>query len=437
MQSSDVYLRMLRWLDWADLAALACASPEHYGWPSAPAAWPAAESRELDLARPEHGRLVQLWGHAWHRAGARPRVPRLEVSIHEQLLAQLSWLGSPVSIEGLVLRMGWRVTAAAALQCLQGLPRCLPRLSHLDVASCPRLGSEYLPCLEGWHESLRSLRLGAWPGELGASELAPLASLGQLRHLSLSGCRVLADAGLVRLRGLRLLRHLSLSGCGRLTDAGLEHLAGLQGLRHLDLSSCPVNSSTRRLPERRREFAHDLARVLVVFMRYNYGLDLEQQGGFRLSPAVRGIIASYEVHNRGRVVPVEYVYITIVGWREHFAYKKIGHIKFEQYVLDEDVPRELEAEEVELGTDDESDGEQQQQADAAPVVSTTPTPPSTVLVKLARQGLSSWTLAKILLHRLRKVLGRLWRALCAAPPELTAVPLTALLCLCVWKVLGV
>eukprot|EP00808_Paulinella_micropora_P032269 g22662.t1 len=164
-------------------------------------------------------------------------------------------------------------------------------------------------------------------------------------------------------------------------------------------------------------------------------------GGFRLPPAVRGIIASYEDHNRGRVVPVEYVYITIVGWRERFAYKKICHIKFEQYVLDEDVPRELEAEEVELGTDDESDGEQQQQADAAPIVEYDPDAPigpsPQELVKLARQGLSSWTLAKILLHRLRKVLGRLWRALCAAPPELTAVPLTALLCLCVWKVLGV
>eukprot|EP00808_Paulinella_micropora_P021088 g79391.t1 len=112
-------------------------------------------------------------------------------------------------------------------------------------------------------------------------------------------------------------------------------------------------------------------------------------------------------------------------------------IAHDQYDLDEDVPRELEAEEMELGTDDESDGEQEQQTDAALVVEYDPDAPidgageageaGSVIVDAGQDPSSSPS----------QGFGSSWRALSAAAPELTAVPLTALLCLCVWKVLGV
>ncbi|CUE68334.1 receptor-type protein kinase, putative, partial [Bodo saltans] len=62
----------------------------------------------------------------------------------------------------------------------------------------------------------------------------------QLRHLTLDGyCRHrITDAGVVNLASLQQLRHLSLHECNRITDAGLVSIAPLQQLRHLDLYYC-------------------------------------------------------------------------------------------------------------------------------------------------------------------------------------------------------
>ena len=68
--------------------------------------------------------------------------------------------------------------------------------------------------------------------------LEHLGQLKQLRHLDLSVCSLITDAGLEHLRNLDNLQHLNLSRCSLITDAGLEHLCNLDNLQHLDLSDC-------------------------------------------------------------------------------------------------------------------------------------------------------------------------------------------------------
>lgn len=65
-----------------------------------------------------------------------------------------------------------------------------------------------------------------------------------LKHLDLSWCRSITDAGLRRLRELPALEHLSLRGCNKTTDTGLLYLAKLLSLKHLELCACELITDT-------------------------------------------------------------------------------------------------------------------------------------------------------------------------------------------------
>ena len=79
------------------------------------------------------------------------------------------------------------------------------------------------------------------------SDVAALATLGQLRYLSFTSGRgavkeaKLTDAGLAELAALNLphLDTLTLGYCDNISDAGMSHVARLRSLRYLSLMACP------------------------------------------------------------------------------------------------------------------------------------------------------------------------------------------------------
>lgn len=99
--------------------------------------------------------------------------------------------------------------------------------------------------------SLTHLDLSRCAGGVTVSLLAPIASLSNLRELSLSGCDEVVDGCIPFLTALTRLRSLSLAGCWRLTDSALITLAqptiygspSSPQLTTLDLSGCTGLSS--------------------------------------------------------------------------------------------------------------------------------------------------------------------------------------------------
>lgn len=74
----------------------------------------------------------------------------------------------------------------------------------------------------------------------GDGDLADLTKFTNLRHLDLSGCSELTDAGLAHLGRCTKLEHLNLSDCPQVTDAGLVDLGNLASLQALWLEGTQV-----------------------------------------------------------------------------------------------------------------------------------------------------------------------------------------------------
>lgn len=81
---------------------------------------------------------------------------------------------------------------------------------------------------------LRRLRLLHCLGITGGE----LERFTHLTHLSLQGCRQIADSALAHIARIRYLTHLDLQGCEGVGDQGLQHLANMHYLRHLNLCWC-------------------------------------------------------------------------------------------------------------------------------------------------------------------------------------------------------
>ena len=97
------------------------------------------------------------------------------------------------------------------------------------------------------HLSLRDEPRGPF---VTARVLATVATLTDLRELSLVKCNNLTDASLRILGGsLGKLVSLRLEGMKKVTSAGLDGLSGLAGLSELSLAQCPLVSSLGKIPK--------------------------------------------------------------------------------------------------------------------------------------------------------------------------------------------
>jgi len=135
-------------------------------------------------------------------------------------LRNLSFLAALVHLEELSLTAGDEVIGGAALPQARSLKRlrlaCGPRLTDLS----PLRGLTQLETLD--------------IGGAGVRTLAPLAGLGKLTELSITGCRGVTDlAPLARLTGLT---RLEMRGVNRVRD--LSPLADLAELRVLNIGRC-------------------------------------------------------------------------------------------------------------------------------------------------------------------------------------------------------
>jgi hypothetical protein len=104
--------------------------------------------------------------------------------------------------------------------------------SSYSAITAPRAGTfEVFPALVGRFSLVRSFK----SSNASDADLVHVASLGNLRTLSLSYCENITDAGLMQVASLGNLQTLHLEGCGRITDAGLVHVASLGNLQTLSL----------------------------------------------------------------------------------------------------------------------------------------------------------------------------------------------------------
>ena len=80
-------------------------------------------------------------------------------------------------------------------------------------------------------------------GEITDEGLKHLAQMPKLEWLALSRFDNVTDAGLAVLKSLPGLRKLELHSLPKITDKGLEHLDGLENLRELRITSCNISGS--------------------------------------------------------------------------------------------------------------------------------------------------------------------------------------------------
>lgn len=109
----------------------------------------------------------------------------------------------------------------------------IPTLRHLNLSQCLRISNAGLAQLQ---PQLQSLNLRHCY-DIDGTGLQQLQRLSQLQELDLTGCYQILDADLQHLQGLPLTQ-LNLSRCSRLTDTGLPHLAELTALEQLNLNEC-------------------------------------------------------------------------------------------------------------------------------------------------------------------------------------------------------
>jgi hypothetical protein len=151
--------------------------------------------------------------------------------------AEVAKLPGPVSlVPNLVYCLRLKETVADAdLAGALALPARAP-VRHLNLSWCAQLTDAGLAHLKDLGQ-LQGLELTGCKKVTDAG-LALLAALTALEHLTLRWCAVITDTGLARLKPLTALRHLDLMGCGEVTDAGLAHMRGFARLTHLDLTWC-------------------------------------------------------------------------------------------------------------------------------------------------------------------------------------------------------
>lgn len=91
-----------------------------------------------------------------------------------------------------------------------------------------------------------------------------LPGLKMLKHLELTRCKLVTDAGLAHLFGM-MLAYLDLSGVTLVTDAGIAHLRRMSTLAHLDLSGLALvtDDGIKHLGRMALKYV-DLSRVVQV-----------------------------------------------------------------------------------------------------------------------------------------------------------------------------
>lgn len=110
-------------------------------------------------------------------------------------------------------------------------------LRHLSLSGCRRLSDQALAFLTGFSPTLTYLNISACV-DITNEGLVSVGSLHQLRHLDISICSDIDGQGLQRLSTLSNLTHLNLKHCWRVGDSGIQSLAMLPCLRRMKLHGC-------------------------------------------------------------------------------------------------------------------------------------------------------------------------------------------------------
>ena len=116
--------------------------------------------------------------------------------------------------------------------------------NRLHIRQLNLLGTEidnrFLARLSSLTPNLQGLNLEY--NQITDDGLKHLATLTELRSLSLAYCRRITDRGLQHLAPLTQLRNLNLRWCDEITNDGLKHLAPFTDLRNLSLAWCSITN---------------------------------------------------------------------------------------------------------------------------------------------------------------------------------------------------
>lgn len=114
--------------------------------------------------------------------------------------------------------------------------QAVPGLRHLDLTGCKLVSGQSLAHLTKL-TTLTQLDL-RFSDQVADQELVHLRGLTHLKELKLAGCSRISDSGLVHTEALANLEHLDLMFCYAVTDNGLMHLQKLVNLKELKLTGC-------------------------------------------------------------------------------------------------------------------------------------------------------------------------------------------------------
>lgn len=137
-------------------------------------------------------------------------------------------------------------------------------LQHLDLSRCRHLSSECLKYLHWVLPDLQKLELAGLTALADTDLSRLLDTLPRLTHIDLEDCSI-SDSTLFALARCQQLRHVQLSHCSRISDAGVLSMIEHLPLNYLDLSNTHISdvvlAAISTCPQRMRISLYDCSRL--------------------------------------------------------------------------------------------------------------------------------------------------------------------------------